>query len=170
MACVVVHDASCLIDLHKGGLLPEVFRLPYRTLVPLPIRQSEFLDISFSQWEQLEDAGIEVHDLTSNEVGKAFALKRVHPGLSANVCFCLVSALSYSGVLLTGDNLLRRVATDEGLEAHGVQWVIDELTAARTCESSILIQALKTWLYDDRVFLPQDEILKRLKHFDTKSS
>ena len=35
---VVVNDASCLIDPQKGRLLQMLCRLPYRFVVPLPIR------------------------------------------------------------------------------------------------------------------------------------
>ena len=36
--CVIVNDASCLIDLRKGGLLGVLGNLSYRLIVPLPIR------------------------------------------------------------------------------------------------------------------------------------
>ena len=43
---VIVNDASCLIDLHKDGLLTVLCRLPYSFVVPLPIRESEILGFS----------------------------------------------------------------------------------------------------------------------------
>ena len=167
MTCVIVNDASCLIDLHKGGLLPAFLELPYRIVVPLPVRQSEFLDLSSGEWVQLEDAGMEVHDLTPDEIGMALALKKIHPGLSANDCICFVTASIYSGVLLTGDSQLRSVAESKGLLAHGVLWVVDELISKQYCDTSLLAHALKLWLEDERVFLPRNEICKRLKYFDT---
>ena len=42
--CVIVNDASCLIDLRKGGLIAVLCNLPHRLVVPLPIRASEVLD------------------------------------------------------------------------------------------------------------------------------
>ena len=164
MTCVIVNDASCLIDLRKGGLLAVLCELPYRFVVPLPIRKSEVLDFSKRQWQQLDDAGMITHDLTPDEVGQALALKRLHPALSANDCFCFVTALAHSGILLTGDNLLRRVATDNDLHVHGVLWVIDELDATGTCAGSLLTKALKVWQGDDTVFLPQHEISTRLEY------
>ena len=35
---VVVNDASSLIDLRKGQLLPFVVQLPYRLVIPYPVR------------------------------------------------------------------------------------------------------------------------------------
>ena len=163
MTCVIVNDASCLIDLRKGGLLEVLCNLPYRLLVPLPVRVSEVLDFSDQQWQHLDDHGMITHDLTPTEVAKAFALKEHHRALSANDCFCLVTALANRGILLTGDALLRKVATKKRLRVHGVLWVIGELAVAEACPTSLLIEALRAWQSDSTVFLPQHEISKRLE-------
>ena len=168
MTCVIVNDASCLIDLRKGGLLTAFCDLPYRFIVPLPVRESEVLDVSSRQWRQLDDVGMITHDLIPDEIAQALALKHRHPGLSANDCFCLVTALVHPGILLTGDALLRRVATNHGLRVHGVLWIVDELDATGCCAKSLLTQALKAWESDDTVFLPKDEISTRLEYFATR--
>ena len=164
MTCVIVSDASCLIDLRKGGLLDVLCNLPYRFVVPLPVRESEVLDFSNKQWRKLDDAGMITHDLAPDEVAQALELKKRHPALSANDCFCFVTALVHHGILLTGDAQLRRVATDNGRRVHGVLWIVDELDATEGCPGSLLTQALKAWQVDDTVFLPQQEISKRLKY------
>ena len=163
MTCVIVNDASCLIDLRKGRLLEALCDLPYRLVVPLPVRASEVLDFAEQQWQHLEDHGLITYDLTADEVAQAFALKGRHRALSANDCFCLVTAHVNRGILLTGDALLRKVATDRGLRVHGVLWVIDELAGAETCDISLLVEALRAWKSDGSVFLPRDEICKRLE-------
>ena len=71
-----------------------------------------------TSWDTTE-AGVITHDLTPEEVGQALVVKGRHPGLSANDCFCLVTARVYPGILLTGDALLRRVAAGNGLRVHG---------------------------------------------------
>ena len=91
-------------------------------------------------------------------------VKGRHPGLSANDCFCLVTARVYPGILLTGDALLRRVAAGNGLRVHGVLWVVDELEAAAVCGRSVLSRALKAWQSDETVFLPPHEISTRLEY------
>ena len=168
MTRVVVNDASCLIELRKGGLLPVLCNLPYRFVVPLPVRESELLDFSDEQWRQLDDAGMITHDLAPDEVAQAFALKERHPALSANDSLCIVTALVHDGILLTGDALLRRVATDNGLRVHGVLRIVDELDAARARPRSLLIQALRTWRDDATVFLPQHEVSNRLEYLVTR--
>ena len=141
MTRVVVNDASCLIDLRKGGLLAALSTLPYQLVVPLPVRLSEVLDFSDEQWRDLDAHGLITHDLTPNEVSQAFALKARRRALSANDCFCIVTALTHRGVLLTGDALLRKVATVSGLRVHGatnsttdrLQEAMDWLVLFRKC-------------------------------------
>ena len=164
MSCVVVNDASCLIDLKKGELLHVLLRLPYRFIVPLPIREEELLSFTAQEWLMLENSGLITYDLPSEEVAQVFALKREHSRLSANDCFALITTTCQeNGILLTGDNLLRKVATARAVRVHGVLWIIDELHAAEACEVELLISALQIWRADDTGFLPPGEIDKRLR-------
>ena len=71
MTCAIVNDASCLIDLRKGGLLGVVCDLPHQLVVPLPVRASEVLDLSEAEWQALDEAGMVTHDLTPEETGEA---------------------------------------------------------------------------------------------------
>ena len=164
MTCIVVNDASCLIDLRKGQLLHVLLRLPYRFIVPLPIRMEEFLDFTPQEWRMLEDGGLTTYDLPGEEVVQVFALKREHSRLSANDCFALVTAACQeNGILLTGDSLLRKIAINRKVCVHGVLWIIDELHSAGACEAELLISALELWRDDRAVFLPPGEIESRLR-------
>ncbi len=164
MTRVVVTDASCLIDLRKGRLLPAMLSLPYRFAVPLPLRKHELLDFTDDEWRLLDDGGMETFDLQPEQVSEAFALKRRHPRLSANDCFCLAAAQSCeNSVLLTGDGILRRVAAQLKVCLHGVLWVVDECEKAGACSGNSLVAALETWRKDSSVFLPKAEIDRRLR-------
>lgn len=164
MTLVIVNDASCLIDLRKGRLLHVMLRLPYRFVVPLPVRHSELLEFTGQEWRLLDDGGLETFDLPPARVREALGIRSSYPRLSANDCFCLVSARSYDdSVLLTGDRLLRRIAAQEGVPVHGILWMIDELEAAGVCEHELLISALEIWRDDQAVFLPGAEIERRLR-------
>lgn len=164
---VVVNDASSLIDLRKGQLLPAVVQLPHRLVVPYPVRESEILDFSSQEWRLLDDAGLETHDLPASAVAHAYRVKQEHGRLSANDCFCLATAKQFTDtVLLTGDQTLRRVAEGHDLEVHGVLWIVEELRHRGLATSSLLRFALTCWRDDPSVFLPDDQIaryLSRLK-------
>ena len=165
MTWIVVHDASCLIDLRKGQLLHVLLRLPYRFIMPLPIRMEELLDFTPQEWRMLEDGGLTTYDLPGEEVAQVFAIKRENCGLSANDCFALVTATCQkNGILLTGDANLRKVAVARKVRVHGVLWIIDELHAVGACEPDLLISALELWRDDRAVFLPRTEIENRLRN------
>ena len=164
MTCVVVNVASCLIDLRKGRLLHVLLHLPYRFIVPLPIRESELLDFTPQEWAILDGGGMETYDLPPERMVDVFALKRQHGRLTANDCFCLVTTQCHEGgILLTGDSLLRKVAAEVGIKVHGVLWIIKELIATDVCDDALLIRALKIWKDDATIFLPKSEIERQLR-------
>lgn len=71
---VVVNDASCLIDLRKARLLHLLVQLPYRLVIPLPVRDSELIRFTAQEWAVL-DASITIFDLPPERVSEAFAVK-----------------------------------------------------------------------------------------------
>ena len=75
MTCVAVNDASCLIDLRKGQLLHVLSRLPYRFIVPLPIRVSELLDFTPQEWAILDGGGMETYRPSSKTDGGCIRTK-----------------------------------------------------------------------------------------------
>lgn len=164
MACIIVNDASCLIDLRKARLLHAIVALPHRLVVPYPVRASELLDFTPQEWQLLDDGGVETFDLPPEAVAEALSIKGERGRLSANDCFCLVTTARHEdAVLLTGDQLLRQTATQMGMEVHGVLWMIDLLVQAGWKPLALLMSALATWRDDPTVFLPDDEIEKRLR-------
>jgi len=164
VACVIVNDASCLIDLRKGRLLHAMLSLPYEIVVPFPVRTSELLDFTAQEWRILDDGGMVTFDLPPDAVGDALQIKSGRSRLSANDCFFLVTTMRHDeAVLLTGDQLLRRTAGEFGVEVHGVLWLLDELRNAGNSPLDLLITALQTWRDDPAMFLPNDEIESRLR-------
>ena len=166
MTCVVVNDASGLIDLRKGRLLHAMLSLPYHFIIPYPVRASELLDFTPQEWQLLDGGGVETYDLTPDAVAEAYRIKAAHAQLSANDCFCLVATMRYDpAILMTGDGLLRRVAEQRELEVHGVLWVVDCLAEAGAASAELLLSALTIWREDTSVFLPPGEIDGRIKRF-----
>ena len=167
MARVIVNDASCLIDLRKGRLLHVLCALPYEFIVPLPVRASEILDFTPQEWALLDGSGMATYDLPPAQVGQAFDIKKRNGRLSANDCFCIVTAQVHEdAILLTGDRLLRRVAEENGIDAHGVLWVVDQLLRERLCDPKLLETTLTLWRDDKAVFLPNqliDNLLRRVR-------
>jgi hypothetical protein len=107
---------------------------------------------------------METFDLPPERVMEAMNIKAAHPKLSANDCFCLVTTRCHEGaILLTGDANLRRIASNDGQRVHGVIWIVDELRRLNLCSDEILLTALEIWRDDAAVFLPNNEIDRRLR-------
>ena len=163
---VIINDASALIDLKKGQLLHVLGRLPYRLVVPVPIRLDEVMSFSGQDWKVLEDGGLEEYDLSGDEVSEARRILQERSGLSAHDCFCIVTAKAHeSAVVLTGDRQLRLHCGSHGLVAHGILWIIDELAEHNCCDHSLLRSALLIWQQDEAVRLPKIELQKRVRKY-----
>ncbi|MCY4226589.1 MAG: type II toxin-antitoxin system VapC family toxin [Gammaproteobacteria bacterium] len=163
MFTIAVNDASCLIDLRKGRLLPKLCHLPFRLIVPLPIRESELTSFTPGDWRILDRGGMKTHNLTPEEIAASLTLRCRFGRLSANDCFCVVTAQFYDdSILLTGDSQLRAIASSEGIRTHGVLWVVEQLWAAKACSRALLIKALEIWKSDRSVFLSSDLIDRQL--------
>ena len=158
---VVVNDASCLIDLRKARLLHLLVQLPFRLVIPFPVRASELIRFTLQEWAIL-DAGIEVFDLPAELVVEAIAVMARFPGLMAKDSFCLVTTRRHeNAILLTGDGQLRSAASNDGRRVHGVLWVVDELRRLALCDDAVIVQALEIWRDDPAVRLPLVEITRR---------
>ena len=95
---VVVCDSSCLIHLRKGELIVALMELPYRFVVPYPIREDELIHFTTREWQKLESRGLETYDLPEDRTAEAFALKSRHLGLSPYDCFVFVTAKCHEAV------------------------------------------------------------------------
>ena len=141
----VVIDACCLIDLHKVQLHALALALPYRFVIPAPVRHSEVLNLTDLEWRYLDAAGLETLDPLLEHATEVLEARREHAGLSLVDCACLVAARHHeNSVLLTADKRLRRVAQSEGQRVHGVLWIVDQLYVAGICGVARLVDVLET--------------------------
>ena len=162
--CTVVFDSSCLIDMHKGGLLISMLNLPYDFQIPEIIFKDELLSISSSEKKSLKKHGLKVANLPGESVLEAHKYFKQNPKLSLKDCFALVLAEQISNcILLTGDANLRHVASNIRVEVHGVLWVIDEMRNHKIVNPSVLHKALSIFKNDEMIFLPEKEIKIRLR-------
>lgn len=107
---------------------------------------------------------LEVRELPGSAVTRAAAYFNAHRRLKLNGCFALRRAEDIDGsILLTGDGPLRAVAEGNGIEVRSVLWVTDELEAHGIVPVRRLHDALRLFHDDDLVFLPADEVLRRIR-------
>ena len=162
---IVVSDTSCMIDLRKADLLEGLLRLPHSFVMPDTLFEDEWLSLSQAEKRTLGDLGLEVRALPGPLVERAGRYFNQHARLKLNDCFALVLAEEIEDcILLTGDSPLRGIAEANGIEVHGVLWTTDEMEAHGVVSLQVLYDALRLFQDDDLVFLPADEVLRRIRH------
>jgi predicted nucleic acid-binding protein len=158
LPCIV--DANILIDLHVGGLLEELFRLPFRLAAPDVI----IAELDEPDGEMLVGYGLESVELTGDQVLEVAALRARYRSVSANDLFALVLAQVQKATLLTGDRHLTGVADQAGVATHGTLWVLDEIVRLGIVARGEAAQALAQMLERGRR-LPQTECQQRLRQW-----
>ena len=158
MPLVLVSDTSVLVDLHRGGILEVALRLPYTFAVPDLLFEREL-----RAWDgpSLEEY-LTVLALDEDGVQLATGYRRADPRLSLPDAFALALAKSGSHTLLAGDASLRQMAATEGVECHGVLWVLDELGRSGVSPIGVIHAALTAIAEHPRCRLPRHEVRKRL--------
>lgn len=156
---VLVSDTSVIIDLDRGALIEDFFRLPYDFAVPDLLFDRE---LKGPLGDRMIALGLRVEELTPEEVARATVLKRRQADLSTADTFACVIAQTRGWTLLTGDGGLRAVAEAIGLPMHGVLWLIDQLEAEAIVDGLRLHRALSAIFGHPRCRLPASEVNRRL--------
>lgn len=162
---LIINDANVLIDIEVSGLTTLVFELEYRFAVADILYQEEIEPFTS------EFKGTELEAIAFDEETNSLLLEKVElykeTALSRNDISALVLALSNECILLTGEKLLRATAEDEGLEVHGILWLIEELFKSDLVSIEEVEVAYKK-MEDEGSRLPKKEIEKQLKKFRKK--
>ncbi len=158
---VLVSDTSVLIDLERGDLLEAAFSLRYQFVVPDVLFHRE---LTGELGHRLTGLGLVVAELPGAEIEKALFYRRSHPALSVTDAFALVLAGERGWTLLTGDAVLRRVAERNGVDCHGLLWLLDELESAGVAPR-VLRDGLRAIAEHPRCRLPRTEIRMRLRRY-----
>ncbi|MEW8012191.1 MAG: hypothetical protein AB2818_14220 [Candidatus Thiodiazotropha sp.] len=153
-----------MIDFRKASLLEDFLRLPYSFIMPDVLFEDEWLCISDSEKISLRKCGLEIRELPGASVTRAQRYFNEHNPLKLNDCFALALAEDIEGsILLTGDGPLRDISRGNGVEVRGVLWITDELEKHDIVPLPQLHDALQLFHDDDLVFLPKNEIMRRLR-------
>ena len=163
---IIVSDSSCLIDLRKVALLGPFLSLEYEVIIPDTLFEDELLNFSQHEKLALKQAGMNVVELPGEGVRRAQQLESQFPALSLHDCFACALAERHPGcMLLTGDHRLRTVATRQGIEVHGILWVIDEIHRGGISQPQTLLNALEQFEADPTVHLPVKELRTFIKRY-----
>lgn len=166
MKKIVVNDTNVFIDLFNVGLLEGFFSLPWE------VHTTEFVMLELTRdgqhdtVSQYKDNGllhIPVFDESvMYEVVKLYQQQKDKTNASLTDCTVWYYAKQNSYMLLTGDRKLRNASLIDGVEVHGIIYVIDQLVDEGILAKFIAISKLKQ-LGTSNPRLPKDEIEKRIK-------
>ncbi len=154
---VLVTDTNIWIDLENGGILAEVFRLPYQFLIPdFAIRE-----LVRPSWHTLQALGLEAHELAAEQVAELSRMHQVNKRLSIIDLAAFLLAKTLEAALLTGDGRLMELANANGLPVHGALWLLDEMVHFRALTPGQAADALGRML-EQGARLPVNECHKRI--------
>ncbi len=162
--CSCVADANVLIDLHHGRALLVAARF-FDFLVPDVIVVEELR--SPGGPTLVHQGVIRMAQFSATDLMEVLVLRERYTGPSLPDLFALHLARTRGLVLLTGDGHLRRAARREGVEVHGVLWVLDGLVEARGFTPDEAAQALRRML-EAGARLPEPEWRRRLRAWMTR--
>jgi predicted nucleic acid-binding protein len=154
----LILDTTVCIDLFNGGLLESSLQLPYDLVLPDVIVE----ELINPPGGELVKIGYSVLPLRDEGVEQVLALRERHRKPSTNDLFAIVLAKLNSCPLVTGDESLRRAAKDEGLQVHGLLWVLDRLVDHHILSSLEAAASLEIIL-EKGSWLPKKECEARFK-------
>ena len=154
---VLVTDTNIWFDLENGGILADVFGLPYQFLIP----DVAIGELIHPRWETLHVLGLEANELPGEQVIELAQLRLLHKSLSNTDLAAFLLARLLKAILLTGDWRLTKLASTNGLTAHGILWVLDEMVRFQIITPVQAASSLKRIL-SQGARLPEDECNKRL--------
>ena len=162
MPSTIVVDTSVLIDLARGGLVESALALPYEFVVPRLLLDVE---VDPGQAEYLLSRGLRTVDLDGDVVSVAAAYLERTAAISMVDAFVLALARTSGAMLLTGDGPLRTLATSEGVDTHGLLWLLDRLEQSGTVGLPTLHSSLLSVVGNSRCRLPRDQVRVRLARY-----
>lgn len=123
MSQLLISDANILIDLEDGGLITEMFKLPFQFQVPDML----FADELEQDHGYLLEHGLQLGELTPESMSEVETLVQLYKQPSRYDCFALVLAKQQGCPLLTGDQNLRKAAEQENVEVKGTLWIVEAM-------------------------------------------
>jgi predicted nucleic acid-binding protein len=154
----LILDTSICIDLYHGKLLKAVLQLQHKIVLPDVI----IAELEEPAGELLLKIGFIQEGTSGEETKNIIALRNEYASPSTNDLVALYLARRNACYLITGDNVLRNAAKQEGVTVHGLLWLMDALVEFEMITKSKAYEALKS-IIEAGSWLPQRECEERFK-------
>lgn len=162
---IVVNDTNLFIDLIHAELIDLFFQLPFEVhttdfvVDEIEDPEQEVIILNLIETERLYVAG-----LASEEVEEILLLQFTDIRLSIPDCSVWYYSKKNNYILMTGDNLLRKTASNDHITVRGMLFVFDELIRCELIsptEASVKLQ----FLLDTGSRLPKDDCKDRFEQW-----
>jgi len=153
-----VTDASILFDAVNGGIVHEMFRLPFNFITSDLIAEKELKTPPFSEFEPL---GLKKEEMSGPLVGAMVRIRSSHKTLSIYDISAFILARDQKLILLTSDDALRKFAESNETEVHGILWILDALITNNILSKPEVSRALQQILAHNS-YLPKKECEDRI--------
>lgn len=164
---IAINDANILIDLMKIDLIGEFFRLNFEfvttnlIIAEFEIEEQQTIINEFIRREKLT-----VYNLSFDELLDVQSIKnKSSKKLSFEDCSVWYLAKKKNAILLTGDNLLRKKAINDGVSVNGILFIIDYLIESEIITKQFAFEKL-TKLISLNPRLPKNECEIRLNSWE----
>jgi predicted nucleic acid-binding protein len=154
-----VVDSNVIFDADKGGILHEMFQLPFTFITSDFIAYRELLDPPFAELHKL---GLHKLELTGTQIPQIFQIRSTHKELSIQDISVFLLARDQGLVLLSGEKSLRNFAESAGITVHGTLWLVDKLIEERIITRNNATLAMRQMQANGR-FLPKEECDQRFE-------
>ena len=160
---IIVNDANILIDLVELELLQQFFSLPFEFQTTGSIFDELYEHQQMELVHFIRQERLTIVEFTEDELTSINELNLKKPALSTQDCTAFFQAHKTEGILITGDNTLKKYAKTNHIEAYGHLWVLDRLVESGIVsgrEASVSLTNL-TERINPRLGLPDAECQKR---------
>ncbi len=161
---IVINDTNILIDLTNIGLADAFFRLPY-SFHTIDLVLNELTDTQQHNaiMKYVNNGSLNIKSYSENELINAALY---HQEFHGNPSFIDTTLIKYTqetgGILLTGDNRMRKQAEEKNVTVRGVLFVFDKLVECEiVTEENAAIYLEKLMTTNRR--LPHGECMSRIE-------
>lgn len=158
---IYVTDANIFIDLFYAGLLNLMPRLG------LPIVTTQFVADELNPEQQIDlqslvnSTTLEIREISFQEIDSL----QLPVGLSLPDRSVICLAVQETGVLVSGDGLVRRTAQNLGIDVHGLLWLFDEFVSLNLISPSEAAEKLEFLVIEKGSRQPNSEYTSRLERW-----
>lgn len=159
---IVVNDTNLFIDLIHAELIDSFFQLPFEVhTTDFVVGEIEDPEQEAIICELIETDKLHVAEMNSIEVVEIGLLQLADNRLSIPDCSVWYYSKRNNYILMTGDNLLRKAASNDHITVRGILYVFDELVRAGLISAADAGAKLQ-FLLDTGSRLPKEDCISRL--------